>query len=478
MATSHSQGKISEHMDSQLKQMQKLLDDLVVKTQKAEDDAISAGADENGSAKVADALKDMLKAEQAIDSLESKLDTLLGRLDNMIDDKEQQQNKETPEYEIQLRQLSSELDEVEKDISLLAEFSGSRDEHRQIADSIRDQLRGAERLVERLQVDIEDIQEPKLQKEVQGKLDEHTRRIQSLQRAFRTAVLRFRDNTASTARRERELLLSGAATPAELRKRKVRTGNAALNAASDLTTALQETVGMMNDEIEKSVGNITVMQDSSDLLQKTKAQYFTMDDVLKTSKDLIRALEQADAMDRWLMLGGLVLFAAVSFNIIRKRVWIPGLSTVLSILKYLLFAGGSGKSGNTTVTSAILSPIATTATQVLEDVSLALSTSSLTSVVVASVTTSLLSAIASESSVAVGESELQSTVTLELEMTIPEAKVSLASETDPTEHRELPVSEEATVSSVSPPSEEEVISKAKPKPKPKPKNQPRTYTLP
>ncbi|KAJ1843150.1 Vesicle transport protein S20, partial [Coemansia sp. RSA 2703] len=247
--------------------------------------------------------------------------------------------QEIPVFDIPLKQLTGELDEVEKDISLLAEFSGSRDEHKQIADSIRDQLRGAERLVERLQIDIDDIHAPGLQKEVQGKLDEHTKRIQSLQRAFRTAVLRFRDNTASTARRERELLLSGAATPAELRKRKVRTGNAALNAASNLTTALQETVGMMNEEIEKSVGNTTALQESSKLLQKTNEQYFTMDDVLKTSKDLIRALEQADAMDRWLMLGGLILFAAVSFNIIRKRVWIPGLSTIFGILKYLLFAG-------------------------------------------------------------------------------------------------------------------------------------------
>ncbi|KAJ1723293.1 Vesicle transport protein S20 [Coemansia erecta] len=390
--------------------------------------------------------------------------------------------QETPESDIQLKQLSNELDEVEKDISLLAEFSGSRDEHRQIADSIRDQLRGAERLVERLHVDIDDIQAPVPQKEAQSKLDKHTRRIQTLQRAFRTAALRFRDNAAGTARRERELLLSGAATPAELRKRKVRTGNAALNAASDLTTALQETVGMMNDEIEKSVGNITVMQDSSDLLQKTKAEYFTMDDVLKTSKDLIRALEQADAMDRWLMLGGLVLFAAVSFNIIRKRVWIPGLSTVLSIMKYLFFAGGSGKNGSASVTTAIVSPIATTTTQVLEDVSLALSTSSLTSALVASVTAGLISAIASESNVAVSEVEPQSTVTLELEMTIPETQISMISEPRSIEHVEPPISEKTTASttiaSVSPPSEERKLSKAKSKQKPKPKNQPRTYTLP
>ncbi|KAJ2389791.1 Vesicle transport protein S20 [Coemansia sp. RSA 2603] len=396
--------------------------------------------------------------------------------------------QEVPVFDIPLKQLAGELDEVEKDISLLAEFSGSRDEHKQIADSIRDQLRGAERLVERLQIDIDDIHTSGLQKEVQGKLDEHTKRIQSLQRAFRTAVLRFRDNTASTARRERELLLSGAATPAELRKRKVRTGNAALNAASDLTTALQETVGMMNEEIEKSVGNTTALQESSKLLQKTNEQYFTMDDVLKTSKDLIRALEQADAMDRWLMLGGLILFAAVSFNIIRKRVWIPGLSTIFGILKYLLFAGSSGKSGNASVTTAIVSPIATTVGQVLEEVSLALSTSSLTSVLITSATASLVSVVMPEPSAVLSEVEPHSTVTLELEMTIPETDYSFTSEAESVEHDELTLSEETTISTATPsvsplPSDEGKVSlkaepKSKPKQKPRPKNQPRTYTLP
>ncbi|KAJ2818707.1 Vesicle transport protein S20, partial [Coemansia erecta] len=225
-----------------------------------------------------------------------------------------------------LKQLGDELDEAEKDVELLSKFSGNRSEHQRLADSIREQQRGAERLVERLRVSDLDTEQQQL-------------RIKQLQRKFRAALLQYRPNTRANAQRERELLLSGAATPAELRKKKARTGNAALNAAADVTTALQETVSMMSDEIEKSVGNVTAMKESSDKLRKTKGQYLVMDDVLKMSKSLVRTLEQADAVDRWLMLCGLVLFSLVAFNILRKRVWIPGLYTVFRIIRYVFTLG-------------------------------------------------------------------------------------------------------------------------------------------
>ncbi|PIA14209.1 Sec20-domain-containing protein, partial [Coemansia reversa NRRL 1564] len=226
-------------------------------------------------------------------------------------------------------------DELEVDIALLGKFSGPRDEQRRLSDSIREQQRTAERLIERLQLVVEDYDVEQQQIKIQARVQEQEQRAKQQQRSFRSALLKYRGNVEALAKKERELLLSGAATPAELRRRKARTGNAALNAASDVTTALQETVSMMNEEIDKSVSNIMAMEDSSEKLRKTKAQYIAMDDILKLSKNLIRTLEQADVLDRWLMLAGLVLFSLVAFNILRKRVWIPGLYTLFRILRYL-----------------------------------------------------------------------------------------------------------------------------------------------
>ncbi|KAJ2260044.1 Vesicle transport protein S20 [Coemansia sp. RSA 376] len=239
---------------------------------------------------------------------------------------------------ILLGQLVAEQDEIEKDIALLGKFSGSREDHRQFADSVRSQQRAAERIQQQLLADIEDCDNVKRQAELEEPLEREEKRSRALQRAFRLALLQYRPNAAGAAKQERELLLSGATTPAELRKRKVRAGNATLNAAADVTTALQETVSMMDAEIEKSAGNIIAMQESSAKLKKTQDEYSTLDSVLRTSKSLIQSLEQADALDRWLMLGGLVLFSLVVFNILRKRIWIPGLSTLFSLIRYLVLS--------------------------------------------------------------------------------------------------------------------------------------------
>ncbi|KAJ2116282.1 hypothetical protein GGH17_006057 [Coemansia sp. RSA 788] len=94
------------------------------------------------------------------------------------------------------------------------------------------------------------------------------------------------------------------------------------------------------------------MSESSNKLRKTKGQYLAMDDVLKVSKNLVRTLEQADTVDRWLMLFGLVLFSLVAFNILRKRVWIPGLYTAFRVIRYVVTMGfSSSSSGSSTAES-------------------------------------------------------------------------------------------------------------------------------
>ncbi|KAJ2712609.1 Vesicle transport protein S20 [Coemansia spiralis] len=246
--------------------------------------------------------------------------------------------EDTPEA--RLRQLAAELAAVEADIEQLREFSGSREEHRRLADSIREQQRGAERLAEQLRASAEECSDAREQGALEEAIGRCDTRAKQVQRSFRLALLQHRANTAATAKRERDLLLSGATTAAELRKRKAQQGHTALSAAADVTAALQETVGMMNREIEKSASNIIAMQTSSEAMQRTKAQYTTMGDMLHMSKRLVRALEQADATDRWLMLGGLLVFSLVTLNVLRKRLWIPRLYTLFGVLRYIFTLGG------------------------------------------------------------------------------------------------------------------------------------------
>ncbi|KAJ2783430.1 hypothetical protein H4R18_001695 [Coemansia javaensis] len=235
--------------------------------------------------------------------------------------------------EAQLAQLGAELDGAEAGVERLGGFSGGREEHRALAEAIREQQRSAERLLETLRAAADDCDSAAAQAALRAEIEQREARARQVQRGFRLALLQYRGNAAAAARQEREELLSGATTAAELRRRKARGDGAALRAAADVTAALQETVSMMNQEIEKSAGNIIAMQASSDALRKTRAQYLTMDDMLNLSKRLVRSLEQADAMDRWLMLAGILVFSLVALNILRKRLWIPGLHTLLVLLR-------------------------------------------------------------------------------------------------------------------------------------------------
>ncbi|KAI9502428.1 Vesicle transport protein S20 [Coemansia spiralis] len=252
---------------------------------------------------------------------------------------------DSADIEAQLRTLSRDLDHAENDIAALGKFSGPRDEHRELSDAIRNQLRAVDRALARLELDTDTT--------------ELKARSLSVQRGFRQALLKYKENIAKTTKMERELLLSGAATPAELRRRKAQ-GNSALNVAADVTTALQETVSMMDQEIDKSVGNIMALEDSTDALRRTRSQYITLDDVLRTSGNLVRALERADAVDRWLMLAGLVLFALVSFNILRKRVWIPGLDTLLRAVGYIVWLPVRSAMAGVSTEAVVAAPTTTT----------------------------------------------------------------------------------------------------------------------
>ncbi|KAJ2065148.1 hypothetical protein GGI17_000559 [Coemansia sp. S146] len=117
---------------------------------------------------------------------------------------------------------------------------------------------------------------------------------------------------------------------------------------------------MIDAEIEKSAGNIIAMQESSAKLKKTHDEYSTLDGILKMSKSLIQSLEQADTLDSWLMLGGLVLFTLVVFNVLCKRIWIPGLSTLFKLIRYLVLSivGHTGKDSVAAAVSAS-SPLVT-----------------------------------------------------------------------------------------------------------------------
>ncbi|KAJ1942428.1 hypothetical protein GGF37_003120 [Kickxella alabastrina] len=86
LSSSKLQADVNKQLDAKLAEMQSMLKDLATKVEEAEEGNVIDKSTQ--SASVADAYKDIVKAEDVISSFESRLDQLLGRLDNMIDGQE------------------------------------------------------------------------------------------------------------------------------------------------------------------------------------------------------------------------------------------------------------------------------------------------------------------------------------------------------------------------------------------------------
>ncbi|KAJ1937293.1 hypothetical protein EC988_007934 [Linderina pennispora] len=90
-AAAATTSEFDKKLDQEVAQMQLLLKHLADKVEEAEreaeEDAQPSGTQQH---KVADALKDMMQAEQAMGSFEARLDQLLGNLDKMLEESQDQ----------------------------------------------------------------------------------------------------------------------------------------------------------------------------------------------------------------------------------------------------------------------------------------------------------------------------------------------------------------------------------------------------
>jgi len=108
-----------------------------------------------------------------------------------------------------------------------------------------------------------------------------------------------------------------------------------MRANNDVTEALRRTIGLMQGELERSVLSTQMLDSSSATLRSTSSTYDTLDNVLMMSKQLITALEQADRMDRALIIAGLVFFFLVVLFILKQRIIDRGLRMALFWTRFI-----------------------------------------------------------------------------------------------------------------------------------------------
>ncbi|PVV04831.1 hypothetical protein BB560_000657 [Smittium megazygosporum] len=220
------------------------------------------------------------------------------------------------------------LQHIQKEIDSLYEFDGEEIEKQELVNSIKDFLKALETEITAKLENNDPSHSDKSQ--LQTLLDKKDT-LKRLRSEYREALLVAKKNRSKTVANERAMLLSGALTPAELRKRKIKKGDELIGAAQDATTALRETTMLMSRELKVSSDNVAVLEESSILLRKGKDKHENVGSVLDFTKRILGELERANWLDRVLILSALLVFSLVAFSIIWKRVYIPGFTSVKNV---------------------------------------------------------------------------------------------------------------------------------------------------
>jgi protein transport protein SEC20 len=154
--------------------------------------------------------------------------------------------------------------------------------------------------------------------------------------AYRRAVLKAQQNNQTAQALNRDLLFgrAGKSTASLINRREERGNNAVLQASGDVTAELRRTHAMMSEELSRSALAQELLQGSSNSLKMLNEEYTAFDTILAGSKRLIRELERADKMDRWLILGALGFFVFVVAFILYKRIFSKGVNVVWWVVSH------------------------------------------------------------------------------------------------------------------------------------------------
>ncbi|KAI9341497.1 Sec20-domain-containing protein [Obelidium mucronatum] len=193
----------------------------------------------------------------------------------------------------------------------------------------------------RLECDESDIVEKERINDIEG-------RFVDLRTSIRKAKLTLKESENLRKRDERQQLLSSP-KPNNDRSAHQKVEQAKM-AANDLTESMREAAKMMQDEVEKSVAAVQALEASTQMLEKTRAQYTTYESVLSLSSNILKEIHRGSIMDKLVLFGGFGVFLLVVLYIVWKRTWIPGLSMLIGKKNDLPLA--TIKSITTTVASA------------------------------------------------------------------------------------------------------------------------------
>ena len=165
-------------------------------------------------------------------------------------------------------------------------------------------------------------------------LSDQRRRYEDLQQAYKAAAVSRKSLRKQRIEEARKELLDA---PNAAEKRKQWRTEADLMAASKgVTESLTRTKHLLAQELEQSGAQLAAIELSHEQLSKTNKEYDEHHGKLKTAQGLIRVVDWQNQSERYLLWGGVWLFAACAAWVVQKRCmyFVPESLRPMAVLRY------------------------------------------------------------------------------------------------------------------------------------------------
>ncbi|PPQ79393.1 hypothetical protein CVT25_002663 [Psilocybe cyanescens] len=208
----------------------------------------------------------------------------------------------------------------EVEVPNLRQCVGPASVQQSLAEDVREDTVALTRQIESLGLMVDDQPGAKTRKELRDIADDFQKKLDSLRRDTRTALLASKKAMDQLSKSNRDELLAFSSTMSEKQTSSEKTEDALMKANSDVTDALRRTIALMQNELERSVLTTQMLDESTKTLRSTSTQHDTLNNLMYTSRQLVTALEKSDWLDRILILSGLAFFFLVVLFIVKQRI--------------------------------------------------------------------------------------------------------------------------------------------------------------
>lgn len=105
------------------------------------------------------------------------------------------------------------------------------------------------------------------------------------------------------------------------------------NDDSELTSSLMKTTSLLKSNLDQSIVNHQIWEDSSSLINTTLNQYMDFNGLLNGSKQLLRQLERGNVLDKLLIFISILFFLFCVLFVLKRRVYNKGMSLISLLFK-------------------------------------------------------------------------------------------------------------------------------------------------